>query len=151
MELRLQRELSRNLWDEILPLLVRNNEDVGVLGSIEPDRETYDALEEKGALRCYTARTETGLLVGYCIMVVGPSLYRVGMKCANQDTIYILRQYRHGAEGIRLLRYADEQLAAEGVEYIVRQSTGMHDIGKLLQAEGYVHTHDTYMRRIDRG
>jgi len=149
------RERSADLWAEVACVLSRNHKETGLLGvPLDPDVERYNALDDAGVLRCYTARDDRGLLVGYSVMIVSYSLHSRGSKQALQalqDTTYIVSEFRSGMAGVRLMRWVDEQLIAEGVRVIVRQSCDRHDTSRVLERMGYEQTHRCYARRIDKG
>jgi GNAT superfamily N-acetyltransferase len=59
---------------------------------------------------------------------------------AEEDTIYILPEYRKGRLGVRLIRYVEYVLANMGVTEIRVTVKTVNEVGRLLQHLGYNHT-----------
>jgi GNAT superfamily N-acetyltransferase len=149
---RIQQERVAGLWSEIKPICAANHDETGMLPGVPLDlaTEQYEQLEDMGLLRCYTARTEWGRLIGYSVFIVSTSLHSRRCLQACQDALFILPEYRLGSTGLRLIRFADEALANEGVEVVVRQTTANRDISRIFEGMGYLETHRCYARRLDR-
>lgn len=150
MSYQLQRERVHGLWDESAELLqagfVEHDPDPDL--PLDVDRKLYEALEEAGTLRVYTARLE-GRLVGYAVFTVAPSMRRRYLKTANQDLVHVEPPVR-GRVTAALLRHAEKALAADGVE-LVYHSTPENGsrFGRLLEILGYRPVGRTYAKRLE--
>lgn len=148
--LTIARERAHGLWAEIVPLLTEHWSEVITYRDIplDPDVDTYNALEDADRLRVYTVRVD-GELVAYAIFIVGTVPHHRTSKQAAGDGIYVRAPYRTSAAGIRLLAHAQDALKAEGVEVIYCQAPMKHPaFGAVLVASGYTPTHTVYSRRL---
>jgi GNAT superfamily N-acetyltransferase len=109
----------------------------------------YEGLEAAGALRTYTARAH-GTLLGYAAYIVGRSPHYSGSIEAVEDVIYVAPEYRRGRVGYQLIAYADEQLAADGVQTVYHHTKVAHNFGPLLERQGYELIEVKYGKRLDR-
>lgn len=145
-----QREHYRDVWDELVLLAERHYRET----TTDPDqplslrRIRYEALDEAGALRLYTARVG-GAMVGYDSLVVGQN--HAGL-IANSDGLYVEKAYR-GDLSIALMRFTERDLLATGVIRILRttKAPGVSqavDHGRLLERLGYSMTEVTYSKRL---
>lgn len=128
----LQRERAHDLVAEIAPLLAQHHAEVAAFDlKLEPNIPAYCAMEDAGGLRCFTLR-EGGLLIGYVVHFVVPNPHYVSSKQATADTIFVSPEYRDRGRGLALLRYADEQLAQEGVQVVYQHTSMARDFGPVL-------------------
>jgi hypothetical protein len=148
-----QRESIRGLWDELAPLLEQHWREVAFYPDIAlaPDTSRYEALEDAGVLRCFTARQE-GKLVGYSFYFVTQHLHYVGSKMAQQDVIFVEPSKRKGTLGAKLIAWCDEQLRQEQVQVVVQHvKVAPHlDFGPLLARLGYEPVDMLWSKRLDR-
>lgn len=148
-----RRERAHELWGEIPDLLLAHWEEIATWRDIplDPDVEGYCKLEDAGVLRCYSARV-MGELVGYAVFLVGPNPHYRNSIQARADVIFVHPDYRHGRVGLRLIQFADRELAAEGVQVVHHHVKNAHPaLGQLLERMGYVATETLYERRLDDG
>ncbi len=146
--------LSTALWVELMPLLRAHAHEVAHYPDLplDPDMETYAKIEATNGLRVYTARHE-GALVGYLAFFVHRSLHYSGSVFAHSDVLYVDPAHRGTRTGVALIRYAHEQLKAEGVTVCFQhvKHTGALNIGPMLQRFfGYEHVDDLLAIRLDR-
>ena len=114
-----QRERALDLWEEIMPLLIKHKDEICHYKDfvLNPDVESYNHLEENGIIRCYTARLN-GDLIGYCVFVLKHNLHYRDSFQAMQDVLFILPEHRGSRAGVKLIRFCEEQLRAEGVQAV---------------------------------
>lgn len=147
-----KRERIHDLWGELAPLLPEHWREVAYYADIplDPDTERYEAIENAGGLRCYTARN-SGRLVGYAFYFVGPHLHYKGAVVAQQDVLYVERSHRGGL-GLKLIMWCDEQLRAEHVQVVTHHvKNAPHlNFGPLLKRKGYEPTDTLWSRRLDQ-
>lgn len=102
---------------EIEPLIKQHYDDIALnkdIIKLNPDWEGYARLDNINALRVYTARKD-GELVGYFVVIVSKSLHYRDHLFANNDIIFLAKSARKGLTGVKLIKYAIESLAAEGI------------------------------------
>jgi GNAT superfamily N-acetyltransferase len=147
-----QTERVSELWDEMYPLLEAHWEEIAHYKDIplEPDVTAYAALEEAGALRCYTVR-DADKLIGYAVFFVRRGMHYSGSLQAIQDVLFLLPEYRRGGTGPRLIRYSERQLAAEGVQAVYHHCKITNRVGGLLVRLGYELIDEVYGKRLDKG
>jgi hypothetical protein len=143
------------LLDETLPLVRAHWREVAHYADIplDPDASAYHHAEFRGFLRVYTARKVGPLgdhrLVGYAAYFVRPSIHYASSVQASQDVIYVSPECR-GSTGARLIQFADEQLAGEGVQAVYHHVKVAHNWGRLLERMGYEAVDVIYAKRLDR-
>jgi len=114
---------------------------------LNPDVDTFRALEDAGLLLIVTAR-DGEKMVGYHVSIVRPHLHYKHSLSAYADMYFIHPDYRQGMTGVRLFKYLEEQLRKKGVERVF-QSTKLHkDVGKLFERLGYKETERLYVKWI---
>ena len=69
---------------------------------LAPDWDRYYALDVQGSLRILTAR-DSGRLVGYVFLLVGPHLHYATTLWAHVDMFWLDPLYRQGWTGVRFL------------------------------------------------
>ena len=104
--------------EEVLPLLEKHWEELAIHRSdikLAPDWERYQLLDEGGVLHIITARVE-GVLVGYCVDLLGTHLHYKNNVFAINDIFFIDPEYRTGTLGVRMLKFAKKELKRQGVD-----------------------------------
>jgi hypothetical protein len=141
---------------EIQPIL-RNEHwvEVGHYKDIPIDMQwdRYAMLQERGVLRCYTAREflneEFGekVLQGYAFFIVDKHLHYKQTLVASQDILYVRQPYR--GIGRSFLAWCDDQLKAEGVITVTHHAKPWFDYGQLFEKLGYEKAETIWARRLD--
>lgn len=146
-----QKELLNDVLKEITPILYAHYREIAHYQDIElkPDWAKYQMLEDKGVLRMFTARLETGELVGYAVYFVQKNVHYSDSLQAVQDILYIRKENR--GSGGRLIKWCDEQLASEGVQAVYHHVKQAHNFGPLLERMGYDLVDLIYAKRLDKG
>lgn len=145
------RERLQDLWGEMEALLDRHYQEISHNPDIPlaPDKARYKALEDAGKLRMFTVRGD-GELIGYAIFIVATGLHYSGSLQAKQDVLFVDPSSRGRGAGIKLLRFADAELAAEGVQLVYHHTKLAHPaLGRLLEHLGYEPVETVYSRRLD--
>jgi GNAT superfamily N-acetyltransferase len=153
-------KLSDSLWDELQPLLEAHWHEVAHYEDIplEPHKDLYRFMDEKGTIRIYTARTQApspdrGRLIGYLAVFVAPCLHYASKIMATQDVLFVDVTHRGSRTGVDLIRFSHERLREEGVSIISQHVKHRSDInigpmlGRLL---GYEHVDDIWAFRLDK-
>lgn len=146
-----QREQFAAILPELKPLLQLHWEEVAFYKDIplDPDYDTYIAVENIGKLRVFTVR-EQGELIGYAIFFIGHMHYK-STPIATQDVIFLHPDHR--GRGARLILYCDFQLASEGIQVVMhhtKMAPGL-DFSPILKRLGYEETDRVLARRLDNG
>lgn len=152
MTLTYQRERSHTLWADILPLLAEHKEEIAHYPDIPlaPDMARYNAVEENGCLRCYTAR-RYGQLVGYAIYFVDWNLHYSSSLQANQDVLFVTKPHRHGRVGLGLIQYSERQLSMEGCQVVYQHiKVKTPETIALMEKLGYEPMDLILTKRMDR-
>jgi GNAT superfamily N-acetyltransferase len=130
-------ELHRH-YDEIA-------EDKEIIGPIDPDLETYEALDKKDRLRVLTAR-DNGKLVGYYVAIIGQNMHYKKIRCAIEDMYYLAPEYRKGSLGIRLFVEAEKMVRASQAVITLAKTKVAHDHGIIFKRLGYRPFESVYMK-----
>ena len=102
---------------EIEPLIKQHYDEIALnkdIINLNPDWEGYARLDSINALRIYTARKDDELM-GYFVVIVSKSLHYRDHLFANNDIIFLTKPARKGLTGVKLIKYAIDSLAAEGI------------------------------------
>lgn len=142
---------SFELIEELIPLLhvhyktVAHYQDI----ALDPDYDGYLKLHELGMLRIFTAREETGSLIGYAIFFVRPNLhYRKSLQ-AVQDVLFIHPEKR--GFGRHFIAWCDAELRREGVQAVYHHVKNKPELNfsPLLAAQGYELVDLIMAKRLD--
>ena len=112
---------------------------------LDPDFDSYLALEQAGFLKSYTLRDD-GELVGYVLYHVYNHLHHREVKVAQMDLIYVKPSHR--LSGLKLLRYTEEALTKEGVSFILTGAPEISRLGGVLEKKGYKVFEKMYIKEI---
>jgi hypothetical protein len=146
-----QRERVADLWAELLPLFVQHHAaSDGPLRNerLNVDTDTYELVDEAGGLRCFTARDAEGTLIGYAGFFVREHLHHKHLKIASHDVLFVAPSHREGATGLRLMAYANGELAREDVSLVTHVAHVGSPFGAMLERLRYVPSHNGYLKRI---
>lgn len=115
---KIQKETLKDCLEEIKLLAPLHYEEVSAFKDYmecEPDYRVYQALEDAGALHIVTARDSNGLLVGYIVDTINPSLHYSRDRFAVNDVVFVIKQLRNTSVGYKLIAKARDLLKADGV------------------------------------
>lgn len=122
--------------DELLELHYREcsaHQDI----PLDPDWDRYHQMQDAGLLSVFTARDNAGELIGYAAFITSYNLhYRTSLQ-AVQDVVFLHPEHRNGTAGYLLLRYADRELDAAGVDVIYHHVKVFNDFSPVLERMGY--------------
>lgn len=143
--------LSPSFIEEVLPLLRAHKEEVAHFQDIElnPDWQRYNRLNEAGGLRIFTVR-DCSMLVGYSWFFVSPNPHYKDSIQANQDIVYLRKDYRGKGKGRDFILWCDAMLEAEGVEVVYQHVKAKPelDFSPLLEGIGYELVDKILARRL---
>lgn len=138
-------EQFSRIFREIAPLTFENWAESGLFPDkvkCDPDWRSYFYYEDLGILHILTARADDKL-VGYCVCFVEPHRQAQGTPTGTIDTVWLHKDYRPGAHGVRLLKRAFADLEARGVELTLVAAKG-EAMGRLLHMLGFTPVETLY-------
>lgn len=116
--------------------------------ALEPDVDTFRALESAGALHIVVGRDEAGQVVGYHVSVVRRHLHYRSSLTAYVDMYFIHPEHRRGRVGIQLFLHAEKTLRELGVQRVYTGTKLHKDVGRLLEFMGHKETERLYTKFI---
>lgn len=134
---------------DMLPLINEHWYEVGMERDMPPDPDltTYEHLEKGKCLKVYTARSDDGELIGYCVMFVMPDIHYKDNIKASCDMLYLLPEYR--GNGLRFLEFVEKDLLESRVKIVYHSVRPQKDYSKSLLAIGYRFEEKLYSKRLD--
>jgi GNAT superfamily N-acetyltransferase len=148
-----QRESMHPFWEEAAPLFAEHWHEIAHYHDIplEPDVIAYERAEANGMLRIYTVRAPGGELMGYAAFLIGPNAHYASSLQAKQDVVFVHPDFRQGMIGFRLVKFADDQLRADGVQVVYHHVKHAHPaLGSVLLRRGYEAIETIYAKRLDQ-
>lgn len=144
-----QREKAQECFAEALPLLAEHWQEIAHYKDIplEPDYDAYAAAENSGNLVCFTARTETGELIGYAVYFLRKNLHYKSSLQAYQDILFISKPHR--GMGGKFILWCDDQLRALTCQAVYQHVKKAHNFGPLLERIGYTLVDLIFAKRLD--
>ena len=144
-----QREPLMPAFQEAGPLFREHYEEIAWKQDkvkLDPDVGKYAAYEKADVLRVFIARRD-GILVGYAAYILSRPLHYKGIIAATNDVVFLSKSERGGA-GVRLMKFAEKELIAEGVQAISLHIKTWANWGKLAERMGYEHTEVIYQKWV---
>lgn len=134
MAVKYQQEFLETTHDEAKPLLNSHWGEIALNKDkikLNPDWDAYESLEVQGKLKIFTARDD-GRLVGYFVVIVGVNLHYKDHLFASNDILYLSPEYRKGFTGIKLIKFAEKYLKADGVSVLTINTKVHKPFDKLM-------------------
>lgn len=131
----------RDILSELIPLHQKHWEETeGYRHGLElnPDYDRMMYMEDRGQFLVFTLRQD-GMLVGNCMMYLIQNTHTQTWT-AEEDTIYILPEYRRGRLGVHFVQYAETILRCMGVAEVKLTVKTVNRVTALLMRLGYKHT-----------
>lgn len=145
-----QLEPVDRLIPELLPLIEKHWLEVELNQNkikLNPDWNTYKALESNNQLKFYTARCK-GKLVGYYSVTIGVSAHHKEHVFATSDVIYLEPEYRTGFNALKLMKYVESNLKDLGVSFVIVSTKAHKSFSILLERMGYGINEISYSKYI---
>lgn len=142
----------RTAIKELQSLAEREYDEVGQkdLARLNIDWTRYCELDATGKLATFVAKRE-GVIVGYAVFIVQTHIhYRDALVAAN-SAVYAAPEVRAGRVVLKLLRYAELGLQAQGVQKIYYHVKRSKDFGRLLDHLGYDDVERLYAKVLRPG
>ena len=123
---------------ELQGLATREYDEVGQkdLDHLKIDWKRYCELDAAGKLATFIAKRD-GVIVGYAAFVVQTHIHYCDALVAANSAVYVVPEARVGRVALKLLRYAEIGLKAQGVKKIYYHVKAEKDFGRLLEHLGY--------------
>lgn len=149
-EIEFKRDKVANVYKEIKPLLKRHFNEISANKDIDldPNFFLYHKMEQRDSFVLFSAR-KAGVLIGYCAFFIEHNLHYQKSLQANQDVIFIDKEYRGSGFGKDFILYCDMELKKMGVQVVYQHVKVMHNFGPLLVHVGYKHVEHIYSKRLD--
>lgn len=119
------------------------------LASLQVDWVRYCELDAAGKLAAFVARRD-GALVGYAIFIVQTHIHYTGALVAANSAVYMAPESRAGRVVLKLLRYSEIGLKAQGVRKVYYHVKREKDFGRLLEHLGYQDVERMYARCLEQ-
>jgi GNAT superfamily N-acetyltransferase len=145
-----RQEFLAEAYDEAQQLLEMHWQEIALNKDaikLNPDLAQYEEAEKAGCLRIFTARDD-GRLVGYFALLVQRSLHYQDHAFANNDVIFLHPDYRKGHAASKLIKFAVECLAHDGVSMVFINTKTHRPFDVLLKRLGFNHIENVYAKRL---
>lgn len=143
-------EVLDECLEEMKPLLEKHWEEIALHKDkieLNPDYESYYDIEETGSLHIVTAR-KLGKLIGYFISFINPHLHYKDHYFAINDILFVSPAYRNSSVGKEMFKFAEEELAKEGVSVLMMSMKTHAPFDHLCESLGYSNVERTYSKYI---
>lgn len=139
-------ESFSKVYEESKLMQLDNNEEICLFDlPLDVDMELFKLCELEGSLRTFTVRDE-GELVGYAVFFLFEHPHHKTSLQAKQDVIFIRRDKR--GRGITFIKYCDDELKKDGVEFVQHCIPTSNDWSPVLKRLGYRKLEEVYTRRL---
>lgn len=144
-----EERLTLELQAEIQPLIEAHYLEIAMYKDIplKVDWSVYWDAQMIGALAAFTVRDD-GVLKGYAVYFVHPHGHYSGHLYAIQDVLYLDEALRGKLTGLKLIKYADNELRKKGVAVVMQHVKVEHDFGPMLKRIGYDEAEKVYTKRL---
>jgi len=150
MPITYQQEFLVTTEKEARPLLEKHWEEIAINKDhikLNPDWDAYADLEASGNLKIFTARND-GALVGYFVVFVRKHIHYKDHLFAHNDILFLSEPYRKGYTGIKLIKFAEECLKADGVSVLTINTKTHRPFDGVLQRLGFNHVENIYSKLL---
>jgi len=134
-----QQEFLDNVKDESLALIQDHFNEVypaREIYDLDMDWDTYRSLEDMGLLKIFTARDD-GILVGYLWVIVSLNIHSKGSFVAADDGLFVAKSHRRGSVAIKLIKFVEQCLKADGFKTFHMTGTEENPIDSLMKRMDY--------------
>lgn len=150
MPITYQQEFLVTTEKDARPLLEKHWQEIAVNKEhikLNPDWEAYADLEASGNLKIFTAR-DGSTLVGYFVVFVRNHIHYKDHLFAHNDILFLSEPYRKGFTGIKLIKFAEECLKADGVSVLTINTKTHKPFDGVLQRLGFNHVENIYSKLL---
>lgn len=150
MPITYQQEFLVTTEKDARPLLEKHWQEIAVNKEhikLNPDWEAYADLEASGNLKIFTAR-DGSALIGYFVVFVRNHIHYKDHLFAHNDILFLSEPYRKGFTGIKLIKFAEECLKADGVSVLTINTKTHKPFDGVLQRLGFNHVENIYSKLL---
>jgi len=150
MSITYQQEFLDTVEKDIKPLLQDHWEEIAVNKSVikmNPDWDAYHSLEDNGALKIFTARSDSDL-IGYFVVLLRNHIHYKDHIFAANDVLFLKQEHRKGLTGPKLMKFAEKCLKEDGVSVLVVNTKRHKPFDGLLEWLGYSHVENVYSKYL---
>lgn len=104
---------------------------------LKPVWVRYETMENFNQFYAITVRDDN-VIVGYSGFIVQPHLHYEDVIVAQNDVLFLKKEYRLGTTGIRLLKYSEQCMKDLGVNKITWHVKYSNDFRSILYRMGYL-------------
>lgn len=135
----IQKEKLVDIVDEIQNLLKDHYEELTLNKErvvLKPVWKRYFDMENNGIFHAITMR-EQKVIIGYSGWIVQPHLHYEDIIVAQNDVLFLHKNYRQGTTGIRLLKFSENEMKKLGAHKITWHIKDSNDFSPILSRMGY--------------
>tara|TARA_B100001248_G_scaffold199595_1_gene153876 strand:+ start:265 stop:777 length:513 start_codon:yes stop_codon:yes gene_type:complete len=122
------KELAEfSLFEEHYEEIARNKE----VMKLKPNYKLYEALDSTGWLFIYVAM-QGDECIGYSINIMMHHLHYADLKIAQNDILFVKKEFRGGRLGLRLLKATEDHAKSEGCKLMLWHAKEDTALAKLL-------------------
>lgn len=114
-----------------------------------PDRAAYETMEARGIVRPLGVFAG-GELVGFCAVLVTPSLHCGGNIMASTEALFVASEHRAGGAGVALLQAADQEAAKAGAAGLYVSAPVDGRLERVLPRCGFKAVNTIFYRSLKR-
>lgn len=136
--------------DDIMPILevhrkeLQSYDDMG----LNPDWDTYIAMDKSENLVNFVARDEDDNIVGYVAYFLSYNMHYSDFLYAQQDVFYVVPDKRGSRIAVNLLKRSEKILKHRGVDTITHHAKAKNNFSQFLQKFGFKETEIMLGKRI---
>ncbi len=148
MSLEFSVESLKDVWNEVMLLAVDHWHETEMYRhgqKFAPSFDRYMQYENAGWLIQCCAR-DNGVLVGYATLYICPSMHTQQI-IATEDTFFLLPEFRKGRNGVRLVKFAEEECKKRGAVEIMMTAKLTNNAGRLMECLGYQEVAKQYSKQ----
>lgn len=116
-------------------------------GELDPDYTMYKTINDAGYLKTLSVRCDEQL-VGYCLIILSPSLHFKGILFATSDVIYLAPEFRRFDIAVRFIKFIEKVAKNINVDYLTFGVRPKRDYSSLLKRLGYTQREIVYHKEL---
>lgn len=150
MSLEFSVESLKDVWNDVIRLAVDHWAETEMYRhgqKFAPSYDRYIQYENAGWLMQCIAR-DKGQMVGYATMYIVPSMH-TQMVIATEDTFFLLPEYRKGRNGVRLVKFVEDECRKRGAVEIMMTAKLTNQAGRFMECLGYEQVAKQYSKQFN--
>jgi predicted GNAT superfamily acetyltransferase len=102
---------------------------------LKPDVVRYQALEAAGSLLSLVAYADEEI-VGYSVNILSPHLHYAELLCAHNDVLFVAKEHRESALGLKLIRETERAARDRGAHLMLWHAKEQTPLAAILPRMG---------------